>query len=39
MTLRERHRTEHQQPCRVTDRAPLENGIVIVAEEGLPRAE
>uniref|UniRef100_A0A0M3ITC7 DUF5641 domain-containing protein n=1 Tax=Ascaris lumbricoides TaxID=6252 RepID=A0A0M3ITC7_ASCLU len=39
MSLRERHCMEHQQPCRVTDRAPLENEIVIVAEEGLPRAE
>uniref|UniRef100_A0A914ZHM9 DUF5641 domain-containing protein n=1 Tax=Parascaris univalens TaxID=6257 RepID=A0A914ZHM9_PARUN len=30
---------EHQQSSQVTDRAPLENEIVIVAEEGLPRAE
>uniref|UniRef100_A0A915BVD3 DUF5641 domain-containing protein n=1 Tax=Parascaris univalens TaxID=6257 RepID=A0A915BVD3_PARUN len=34
MSLRERHCMEHQQPSRVTDRE-----IVIVAEEGLPRAE
>uniref|UniRef100_A0A915BU25 DUF5641 domain-containing protein n=1 Tax=Parascaris univalens TaxID=6257 RepID=A0A915BU25_PARUN len=39
MSVRERHCMEHQQPSQVTDRAPLENEIVIVAEEGLPRAE
>uniref|UniRef100_A0A915A8F5 DUF5641 domain-containing protein n=1 Tax=Parascaris univalens TaxID=6257 RepID=A0A915A8F5_PARUN len=39
MSLRERHRMEHQQPSRVTHRARLENEIVVVAEEGLPKAE
>uniref|UniRef100_A0A915CKF5 Integrase catalytic domain-containing protein n=1 Tax=Parascaris univalens TaxID=6257 RepID=A0A915CKF5_PARUN len=39
MRLRERHCMEHQQPSRVTNHAPLENEIVIVAEEGLRRAE
>uniref|UniRef100_A0A0M3I608 DUF5641 domain-containing protein n=1 Tax=Ascaris lumbricoides TaxID=6252 RepID=A0A0M3I608_ASCLU len=39
MSVREQHRTEHQQPYRVTDRAPLENEVVIVAEDGLLRTE
>uniref|UniRef100_A0A915A370 Uncharacterized protein n=1 Tax=Parascaris univalens TaxID=6257 RepID=A0A915A370_PARUN len=32
------HRREHQQPCRVTDRAPLKREIVTVAE-AQPREE
>ncbi|KHN87664.1 hypothetical protein Tcan_01278, partial [Toxocara canis] len=39
VSLQERHRTEHQQPYRVTGRAPPGHEVVIVAEEGLPRAE
>uniref|UniRef100_A0A0M3IPL4 DUF5641 domain-containing protein n=1 Tax=Ascaris lumbricoides TaxID=6252 RepID=A0A0M3IPL4_ASCLU len=39
ISLRERYRTGHKQPCRVTSRASVKSEIVIVAADGLPRAE